>query len=109
MPTENDSPVLEYELCAKDGAEWKPIGKMEELPAIVSLEEDIFIPLPEFPPEEFTCELKVKPLQGEFSKKTIRWFRKNVGIDLLYLTFPKKKNRRKKRLWRNAKKVFRAF
>ena len=102
MPTENDSPVLYYELCAKDGDEWKPIGKMEEFPEIVSLEEDIIIPLDGSFKEAFTVELK--SIKGEFTKKTIRWFRNVVGMDLLYMMFPKKKNRRKKRLLRKVKK-----
>ena len=107
MPTENDSPVLEYELCAKDGAEWKPIGKISEVSAITFADdEERIIPTWE---KDDVFTVKIKSIQGEISKKSIRWFRKNLGLDLLPMMFPKKKNRRKKRLWRNAQKVFRSF
>ena len=107
MPTENDSPVLEYELYAKDGDEWKPIGKVEEFSETVSLEEDSIIPLKNVLPNEgFTGTLKIKPVKGKFHKKSIRWFRKHLFIDFLPMMFPKKKNRRQKRINRKYKGIF---
>ena len=108
MPPENSLPFEEPELYAETDDGWVRIGKVSEITEITPLEEDVFIPISPLPNTE-TFTVNIKSIQGEFSNKAIRWFRKNLGIDLLYMKFPKNKNRRKKRLWRNAKKVFRSF
>ena len=46
---------------------------------------------------EFSGSFEIQfPLK--YNNKTLKWFRKYLLIDLLTINFPKKKNRRKKRL-----------
>ena len=117
MPTENSLPFEEPELYAETDDGWTRIGKISEIPEttlitddmIEPVDGDMFIPLKNCQHDVISTEFTFKPIIGKLSRKSIRWFRENIGLDLLHMRFPKKKNRRKKRLWRNAKKVFRLF
>lgn len=119
MPTENSLPFEEPEFYAETDDGWKRIGKISETPEttlititddmIAPVDGDMFIPLKNCQHDVISMEFTFKPIIGKLSRKSIRWFRENIGLDLLHMRFPKKKNRRKKRLWRNAKKVFRSF
>ena len=51
---------------------------------------------------EFTISAKFE-WPDKFSKKKLKWYRKYLGIDLLSKKFPKKKDRRTKRLKRRMK------
>ena len=114
MPTENSLPFEEPEFYAETDDGWKRIGKISETPTITDdmiapVDGDMFIPLKNCQHDVISMEFTFKPIIGKLSRKSIRWFRENIGLDLLHMRFPKKKNRRKKRLWRNAKKVFKSW
>ena len=117
MPTENSLPYEEPELYAETDDGWTRIGKISEIPEttlitddmIEPVDGDMFIPLNNCQHDVISMEFTFKPIIGKLSRKSIRWFRENIGLDLLHMRFPKKKNRRKKRLWRNAKKVFKSM
>ena len=75
-----------------------PIGELSDVKFSVGDEpDDVSIP-------EMSCEgtltLNWKPEKD--SRKAIRWLRKNLGIDLEIIRFPKKKRRRHKRLKRRV-------
>ena len=54
----------------------------------------------------FTIDFTLNWLDG-YSKKKVRMFRESFGIDLVPLKFPRKKNRRKKRIRRICRELFR--
>lgn len=51
---------------------------------------------------EFTVDVKIE-WPNKFGKRKLKWCRKYLLVDLLSEKFPKKKNRRAKRLKRRAK------
>lgn len=83
-----------------------PIGKVSEIQTTTLFVDaddelsDLVMPWD----MEFTIDLTLNLLDG-YSKKKVRMFRKVFGIDLVPLKFPRKKNRRKKRLYRRARKL----
>ena len=89
-------------LYRSDDNGFVPIGKVSEIPTItLSADDDeelrdLIIPWD----ANFTIDLTLNWLDG-YSKKKVRMFRKLFGIDLVPLKFPRKKNRRKKRIRRN--------
>lgn len=107
MPTENSLPFEESEFYAETDDGWKRIGKISEIPEITLYPNDVQyngISL-----KGLTGAIEFQLFNQKLTKKKLRIYRNVFGIDLLAIKFPKKKNRRKKRLWRNAKKVFRSF
>ena len=87
-----------------DGKEYIPIGEMREIPTITLPADDDLPDIKLTWDEEFTLDFTIDWLEG-YSKKKVRMYRKAFGIDLVPLRFPRKKNRRKKRLYRRARKL----
>lgn len=111
MPTENSLPFEEYELYAETDDGWTRIGKMNEIPEITICPNDIEyngMPLNNIT-KGFIGTIEFQLFKQKLTKKKLKIYRNVFGIDLLAIKFPKKKNRRKKRLRRNAQKVFRSF
>lgn len=107
MPTENSLPFEESELYAETDDGWTRIGKMNEIPEISLYPNDVQyngISL-----KGITGAIEFQLFNQKLTKKKLRIYRNVFGIDLLAIRFSKKKNRRKKRLRRNAQKVFRLF
>lgn len=100
MPTEGMN-VLNCKFGYMDGDEFVEMGEMKDIPEISLTDDDddsCITPL-DFS-GQFTITLKSK---YQYKRRTLKWFRKNLMIDLLSLNFPKKKNRRAKRLKRGGK------
>ena len=74
------------------------IGEIKEAD-IISVEESANESSRFFTPESFEGSFTIA-WSPKFKRKTMLWFRKYQMIDLLPTKFPKKKNRRKKRLER---------
>lgn len=111
MPTENSLPFEKYELYAETDEGWTRIGKINEIQEITIYPDDVQyngISLNNII-KGFTGAIEFHLFNQKLTKKKLRIYRNVFGIDLLAIKFPKKKKRRKKRLWRNAKKVFRSF
>jgi len=107
MPTENSLPFEEPELYMETDDGWTRIGKINEIPEITICPNDVQyngISL-----KGLIGAIEFKLFNQKLTKKKLRIYRNVFGIDLLAIRFPKKKNRRKKRLWRKAKKVFGSF
>lgn len=107
MPTENSLPFEESELYAETDDGWTRIGKMNEVQEITIYPNDVQyngISL-----KGLTGAIEFQLFNQKLTKKKLRIYRNVFGIDLLAIKFPKKKKRRKKRLRRNAQKVFRLF
>lgn len=111
MPTENSLPFEESELYAETDDGWKRIGKINEIPEITIYANDVQyngISLNNIT-KGFIGTIEFQLFNQKLTKKKLRIYRNVFGIDLLAIKFPKKKKRRKKRLRRNAQKVFRLF
>lgn len=101
MPTENNSHIGFTVFGETIGGEVVPIGKLSDIEFITGDEfNDMAIP-------EMGCEgtltFNLKP--EKYSRKAIKWFRQNMGLDLLIIMFPKKKRRREKRLKRKKQMI----
>ena len=107
MPTENNVTFEKLEFYAETDDGWTRIGKINEIPEITICQNDVQyngISL-----KGFTGAIEFQLFNQKLTKKKLRIYRNVFGIDLLAIKFPKKKKRRKKRLRRNAQKVFRSF
>lgn len=77
-----------------------PMGRLSEIPTFTIADEtENTLPVMHFNQDEWEVSFKIDLLEG-YSKKKIRVYREALGIDLVPLKFPRKKNRRKKRLKR---------
>ena len=72
-----------------------PLGKIENVEFISGIDDAYDTDLWTMP-MEFTGTIDFS--WGKLTKKRLRFFRENFGIDLLHCKFPKKKNRRKRRM-----------
>lgn len=97
--------IMDGMLYRSDDNGFTPIGKVGEIPTItIGDETEENFPVMAFKPEELTMSFEIDLLKG-YSKKRVRLFRESLGIDLVPLKFPRKKNRRKKRLLRILRKL----
>ena len=82
-----------------------PMGRLSEIPTItIDYEMENTLPVMHFNQDGWEVSFKIDLLEG-YSKKKVRVYRETLGIDLVPLRFPKKKNRRKKRLKRIIRKL----
>lgn len=107
MPTENSLPFEESELYAETDDGWTRIGKINEIQEITISPNDVQyngISLNNIV-KGFTGTIEFQLFNQKLTKRKLRIYRNVFGIDLLAIRFPKKKKRRKKRLWRKVKRV----
>lgn len=114
MPTENDTKLDDAYLCEQKDGEWRRIGnigKLSQMPVITLTEDECFY-------GDISLNSLLKGIAGtiefdllgeKLTNKKKKCFRNAFGIDLLSLRFPKKKNRRRKRLRRRAEKWLRSL
>lgn len=94
MPTENNNHIGFTLFGKTSDGEFVPVGELNYVQFALdeAFEND--------PQPEMSCEgtmtFNWKP--QKYSRKTIRWFRQNLGLDLQIIRLPKKKRRREKRL-----------
>lgn len=92
-----------------DGNNFIPIGKVGEIPTItIDYEMENTLPVMHFDQDEWEVSFKIDLLEN-YSKKKIRVYREALGIDLVPLRFPKKKNRRKKRIIRSVRRMMKGL
>ena len=92
-------------LCRSDDNGFTPIGRLSEIPTFTIADEtENTLPVMYFDQNEWEVSFKIDLLEN-YSKKKVRVYRESLGIDLVPLKFPRKKNRRKKRLKRIIRKL----
>lgn len=94
MPIEGMN-ELNCKFGCMDGDGFVEIGKMKDIPEISFTDNEVTSL--DFSEQSFSATFRAK---YKYNRRTLTWFRKNLMIDLLSLNFPKKKNRRAKRLKR---------
>lgn len=101
MPTEGMN-ELNCKFGYMAGDSFIEIGEMKDIPEISFADNEIdsCVTSLDFFEQSFFATFRAK---YKYNKRTLTWFRKNYMIDLLSLNFPKKKNRRAKRLKRGGK------
>ena len=97
MPPEGCEEInLVHGIYRTEEGSFIPIGKIEDAELIYGIDEagddTEFWTMP----MEFTGTIDFS--WGKLTRKRLRFFRENFGIDLLHCKFPRKKNRRKKRM-----------
>lgn len=110
MPIESTYKIMDIGQFYLDG---KPIGQIQNVELLsepTEYEHIRKLGISTYEPIIINGDFEFK-LPKKYSKKTLKFYRKYLFIDLLMINHPRKKNRRKKRIerkWREFLKLIKA-
>lgn len=85
---------------------YTPIGRVSDMPEIaLDFDKEEDAPVLDLSPQKWSITVNLNPKSVQLTNHSIRWFRKYLGIDILPIAFPRKKNRRRKRLMRRMSRL----